>query len=286
VLDVEAEQRMSDQGDPPPPDRGETLRPERRAWWRNPHMISAASGHIAAVATLLIGIVGVGLTISNLRLSDQERRDTQQQSLESLISGMEADKAQLATTTSAGTASAVNSEMFITAYQALALINELGARNVPGIDNVALARVFAQGNQPAGDALLEYRRAVTSKGINPIDRSSALTGQATIYYTLAGNPSLGARGRQRYLATATSDDDAALAIFYRPSQTSLMTQANVDYYRAKIRLEDIAWSGTNHCGQSKSELRQVNLIEQQDPGIASALATSQRQAEDALSGCG
>lgn len=277
---------MSDEGDPPPPDRGETLPPKRGAWWRDPPMISAVSGHIAAVATLLIGIVGVGLTISNLRLSDQERRDTQEQSLESLITGVEADKAQLATAKSSGMASAVNSEMFVTAYQALSLINSLGEQNVPGIDNVALGRVFAQGEQPGGVALLEYRRAVTSKGVNPIDRSSALTGQAAIYYTLAGNQSLGALVRQRYVATATSDDKAALAIFYEPSQTSLMTQAIVEYYRAYIRLEDIAWSGTYHCDLSKSNLRKVNLIEHEDARIASDLATWQRKAEAALGGCG
>jgi hypothetical protein len=276
---------MSDQSDSPPPDRGETQPPTHRAWWRHPHMISAVSGHIAAVATLLIGIVGVGLTISNLRLSDQERRDTQEQSLESLITGMEADKAQLATVTRSGR-SAVNSEMFISAYQALSLINSLGGQNVPGIDDVALGKVFAQGTGPVGDALLEYRRTVTSKEVNPIDRSSALTGQATIYYTLAGNQSLGALLRQRYVATATSDDKAALAIFDEPSQTSLTPSANVDYYRAYIRLEDIAWSGTYHCDWSKSELMTVKMIEQEDPEIVSEVGTWQGKAEDALSRCG
>ena len=49
----------------------------------------------------------------------------------------------------------MGSEIFVAAYQALSLINSLGQPNVPGIDNVALGRVFASGVQPASDALLE-----------------------------------------------------------------------------------------------------------------------------------
>jgi hypothetical protein len=277
---------MSEQRDPPPPTQGKTVPERGRAWWREPPMIWAVSGHIAAVATLLIGIVGVGLTVSNLRLSDQERRDTQEQSLDSLITGIEADEAQMATVTESRARTAVNSEIFVAAYQALSLINALGEQNVPGIDNVAVGKVFASGNQPAGDALLEYRRAVASNEVNPVDRSSALTGQASIYYTLAGNHALGALLRQRYLATATSDDQAALAIFYEPGQTSLMTQRNSDYYRASIRLKDIVWSATYHCDVSKRELSAANLIEKQDPQVAAEVAALQTEAQDALGGCG
>lgn len=126
---------------------------------------------------------------------------------------------------------------------------------------------------------------MSNKEVNPIDRSSALTGQASIYYTLAGNP-LRARVRRRYVATATSDDEAAVAIFHQPNQTSPMTQAKVDHYRAYTRLEDIVWSGADRCDLSKRELGAVKQIEQADSDIASEVATWQSEAEGTLDGCG